>query len=114
MIFFERFYALAKQRNTSVNAVAKELKLSSAAVTAWKNGTDPKATTVAKIATYFDVTTDYLLGLTDYPNMPPKLHGINVAIYSGAFDGLGDEDINVLKHMAERLRDKGKKDSTDV
>ena len=46
------------------NPVAKELGLSSATVTKWKNGTLPQSETLLKIADYFNVTTDYLLGKT--------------------------------------------------
>ncbi|MCL2697030.1 MAG: helix-turn-helix domain-containing protein [Oscillospiraceae bacterium] len=66
-MFFERFNELAKKENTSVNAIAKVLVLSSGSVTAWKNGTKPSVSTVYKIANYFNVSTDYLLGRTDDP-----------------------------------------------
>ena len=62
-IFFERFKRLSEMNNTTVNAVAKELGLSSGSVTAWKNGTEPNSTTVLRIAKHFNVTTDYLLGI---------------------------------------------------
>ena len=68
-MFFERFNELSKKENTSVNAVAKEIGLSSGSLTAWKNGTDPNINSIIKIAQYFNVSTDYLLGLTDNPKV---------------------------------------------
>lgn len=61
-VFFERFSALCKERNETPNAVAKIIGASSGSVTAWKKGTDPRNATLSKIADYFGVSTDYLLG----------------------------------------------------
>ena len=70
MIFFERFSRLANENGFSVNAVAKELKLSSGSVTAWKQGTMPNINALEKLAEYFNVSTDYLLGRTDHKKAP--------------------------------------------
>lgn len=61
-MFFERYSALCKERNETPNSVAKAIGASSGSVTAWKNGTEPRNTTLTKIADFFGVTTDYLLG----------------------------------------------------
>ena len=61
-MFFERFSALCKEHNETPNSVAKIIGASSGSVTAWKKGTDPRNATLAKIADYFGVSTDYLLG----------------------------------------------------
>lgn len=62
-MFFDRFKQLCDQRGISCNRAAKEMGLSNATPTAWKKrGLTPKADTLAIIANYFDVTTDYLLG----------------------------------------------------
>ena len=61
MNFFERFDLLAKQKGSSVNAVAKELGIASGTVTAWKQGSEATQSKIIKIAEYFGVTTDYLL-----------------------------------------------------
>jgi len=70
MSFFEQFSRLANGRGLSVNAVAKELKLSSASVTAWKNGTMPNTSALEKLAEYFNVSIDYLLGRTEHKKTP--------------------------------------------
>ena len=64
-MFFERFNELSKNENTSVNAVAKKLGISSGSVTAWKGGTEPSISAIIKIAKYFKVSIDYLIGLTN-------------------------------------------------
>lgn len=61
-MFWNVFVELCIAHNTSPNAIAADLKLSSGSVTAWKNGATPRSTTLKKIADYFSVSTDYLLG----------------------------------------------------
>lgn len=64
-MFWEIFSRLCSQRGKSPNAVAKELKISSGSVTNWKNGTIPNNSALLKLANYFNVTVDYLLGKED-------------------------------------------------
>lgn len=68
-MFFERYSELCKEANSSPNAVAKRLSISSGSVTAWKNGTLPRIETVRRIADYFHVSADYLLGNVNDPFM---------------------------------------------
>jgi repressor LexA len=64
-MFWEIFSKLCLQRGKSPNAVAKELKISSGSVTNWKNGTIPNNSALLKLANYFNVSVDYLLGKED-------------------------------------------------
>lgn len=66
-IFFERYSDLCASLDGTPNSVAKELGISSGSVTAWKNGTEPRPKTLSKIADYFRVSTDYLLGKEEKP-----------------------------------------------
>ncbi len=66
-MFWERFYNLCLQNGDKPNTVAKELGFSTAACTHWKEGAEPKSSVLIKIADYFDVSVDYLLGRTDDP-----------------------------------------------
>ena len=62
-MFYDRFKELCDQRGITCNRAALEMGLSNATPTAWKKrGLTPKADTLAMIANYFGVTTDYLLG----------------------------------------------------
>ena len=60
--FWEVFYSLCESIGKKPNPVAMENGISSATVTKWKNGTPPSSKNLAKIAEYFNVSTDYLLG----------------------------------------------------
>lgn len=64
-MFWEIFFRLCSQRGKSPNAVAKELKISSGSITNWKNGTIPNNSALLKLANYFNVSVDYLLGKED-------------------------------------------------
>jgi len=67
MNFYERFEALCKSRGMSPQSkkILDMLKVTSPTVTGWKGGSLPKVDVLLRIAQYFDVTTDYLLGNDD-------------------------------------------------
>lgn len=68
MIFWERFYQMCVLRGTKPNPLAKELGISSGAVTRWKNAEDPPSgKTLMLLADRLDCSVDYLLGRTDDP-----------------------------------------------
>lgn len=60
-MFWKNFYNLCSIHGKSPNSVAKELGISSGAVTAWKSGRVPHHNTLLKISNYFAVTVDFLL-----------------------------------------------------
>lgn len=61
MTLFERIKSLANKRNKNMKEVALELGFSENLFYRWKK-TEPKATDLAKVADYFNVSVDYLLG----------------------------------------------------
>lgn len=102
-MFWKRFYELCVQRNTRPNIVCKELNLSNATATHWKNGKIPNGETLQSLADYFGVTTDYLLGRTDEPT-PPKTQPIVIMAKGG--DGqdvieVSEEQYNKIKKLLE-------------
>ena len=61
-VFWEIFIKLCADNNTKPNPVAAKLGISSGAVTKWKNGVVPNSVTLHKIADFFGVSVEYLLG----------------------------------------------------
>ena len=61
-MFWNIFCNLCTQKGISANKAAKELNISSGSITNWKNGTIPQNAKLKKIAEYFGVTIEYLLG----------------------------------------------------
>lgn len=84
--FFIRYQELCRQAGKSANGVAKELGIPSGSVTAWKRGTAPRNSSLGKIADYFGVTCDYLLGNTNEATpsgRPVNEEEIKFALFGG-------------------------------
>lgn len=62
-MFYNNLTELCARNDTTVTTLLKELKLSTSKGTAWKNGSVPNGEVLALIASHFNVTTDYLLGV---------------------------------------------------
>lgn len=69
-MFWERFENLCNEKGIKPNPVAAKIGIKSGTVTKWKNGTIPTGETLIKIANFFNVSIDYLLGRTDIPSIP--------------------------------------------
>ena len=110
--FFERYSELCVSANGTPNSVAKELGVSSGSVTAWKNGTEPRPKTLSKIADYFGVTTDYLLGketekapTTNGERRLDILDEVDIAFY-GDYRELSEDDKETLRAMARVMKER--------
>lgn len=65
-LFGERLKELRIERGLGQNALAHALGLSNASISYWETGKqEPTASAIFKLAFFFDVDSDYLLGLTD-------------------------------------------------
>ena len=100
MTLFERISYLAKQ-GLSVFDLAEKLNLSRNSIYSWKNS--PKAETLEKVAEYFDVTTDYLLGRTDNPNSDNLEDEITTFFRVNTEDLTESEKISSEKELKEYL-----------
>lgn len=65
LMFYERLLETCAIKGLTVTGLLKELGLSTSKGTAWKNGSIPKGNTLNKIAERLEVSTDFLLGITD-------------------------------------------------
>lgn len=61
-MFWDIFVELCEKNEKKPTPVLKDLGLSSGTATFWKKGKIPHDTTLLKIANYFGVSVDYLLG----------------------------------------------------
>lgn len=66
-MFWQRFYVLCRQANSSPEAIAKELSIASSYVTSWQCGSLPSEPMLKAIAERFSVSVDYLLGKENPP-----------------------------------------------
>ncbi len=61
-MFYENYVRLCNSIGKTPSAVALEMGIAKPTVTRWKNGSNPNSSTLYKVADYFGVTPDYLLG----------------------------------------------------
>ena len=66
-IFGERLLELRKEKGISQAKLAKDLQVSYAVVCYWETDrSEPTAPNLVKLADYFDVSIDFLLGRKEY------------------------------------------------
>ena len=66
---FEKIKSLAKKQGISLNTLEYRVGLGKNYIYSLKNKKTPSAEHISKIADYFNVSTDYLLGRTDNPTI---------------------------------------------
>lgn len=65
-IFGERLKYLRTEKGIGQNLLAEQLQLSNASVSYWETGKQiPSAEVVFKLAMFFNVSADYILGITN-------------------------------------------------
>ena len=70
MTFSEKLKALRKEQKITQEQLAKILGVERSSVKKYETGTLPSMEILTRIATYFDVSTDYLLGREDKKKSP--------------------------------------------
>ena len=107
---FERIKELAKKRGVNLQKVSEDLGFSTNYLYSLKNKKTPSAEHIAKIAEYFNVSTNYILGRTDNPNLPTEsvttadgrtVDLSNLCERVVLFDGkpLSDEDVDKIAQI---------------
>ncbi|RSJ79283.1 Helix-turn-helix domain protein [Streptococcus cristatus] len=111
---FEKIKELADKQGISLNKLEENLGFSRNTIYNMKKST-PNIERVSKIADYFNVSTDYLLGRTDNPIIAgEKASKIEIDLKKDAaesffYDGheLNDEDIDLISSILEaRMRNR--------
>ena len=100
-MFYDVFKRLCDEKGVSCNRAATEMGLSNATATKWKKtGATPQGDTLQKIADYFGVSVDYLLGNEEKPasqEADELLKDELVAFYGEVKNDLDQDDIDDLK-----------------
>ena len=113
IVFWENFFALCAEHGKSPNGVAKELSISSGAVTSWKKGAVPQSAQLKKIADYFGVTVEYLTrtGKEETENHETQSDDMNLlrfALYGDPAQDVTREQLEDVKRYAAYIRERGK------
>ena len=112
-MFFDKLKKLCDEKGISTYKACTDIGLNRAAVAKWKNGSIPSGSTAAKLADYFGVTTDYLLGKET--EKAPTVSGernisdaeLKFALWGGCED-ITDEDIADVRRYAAFLPERKK------
>lgn len=106
---YEIFEKLLRERGVSAYKVAKATGISTGSLSDWKKGrSSPKADKLQKIADYFGVSVDYLLGATNAreedsiekeKRLDQQLEGIDFALYGEAKDLTYEQKLDVIDYI---------------
>lgn len=88
-VIYVRIKELCAERDITLAKLEEETGLSSSIIRKWKNNTSPSIDKVKVIARYFNVSTDYLVGLSDISTPAEEL--------------IGDEDFVSLQRAKSRM-----------
>lgn len=92
----------AKKNGVSQQKLADHLGVKKSRITDWKSGrTSPKKETIAKIAKFFNVTTDYLLKTDEAPNDNNQNFGNHNTIITGSDNQLSNFNNSLPSGSAE-------------
>lgn len=91
-IVYERIRCLCAKKGITIAKLESDLGFGNASIKKWEKMSSPSIDKVVKVATYFDVSIDYLMGRSD----------IEISIS----ELVGDEDIISFQRARERMSPK--------
>lgn len=109
-MFAERLKKLRSEKNMVQKDIAKVLNITTSAYGFYEQGKrTPDQETLIKLADFFDVSIDYLLGKTDIRNY--AINEPTVALHSdNDYDDLPQEAKDEINNFIDYIRSKYKKD----
>lgn len=109
--FFSRLETLMIARGVDQTTVEKAIKLPHGRITKWKEKADPKASHLIGLANYFDVSADWLLGLSEDEDRQSPLTRGECQLLS-LIKSLGLTETEAIRAVARayRERDEGETD----
>ena len=69
IVFYDRLESMCEMRNIKVTPLLVKLGLSKGSISRWKKGSVPNGEILIKLASSLDCSVDYLLELTDNPEV---------------------------------------------
>lgn len=108
--FIKRLYILLEETNTTQRELAKKIKVTEVTISRYLSGERiPRMEIINKIAKYFGVSVDYLLGRTDNKQTNKKTD-IEFSAFYESYKELDEEHKNVLRTMLKAFVDSKKDD----
>lgn len=94
-MFWDNFVVECAKKKKSPAAVAEELGFSNSMPTSWKNGALPRMSSRKKIANYFGITVEELMGTKKEPAGTGELDDVKKQVVE-LMDDMSQEEINAL------------------
>ena len=105
----KRIMNLMEERNIKQLTLASDLGMTQASLSRNLNGVhEPKAETIEKIANYFNVSVDYLLGNTDDRKSNSNVENIDIAFFN-QHGIVSDEQKREIESFIEYVKKKNDK-----
>lgn len=115
-MFADKLKELRNKEGISQSALGKALNMSQQGIAKWETGsTSPNPEMLRKIADYFNVSVDYLLGNTDIKKAPsdkPEVtdDDIQFALFGGKVDDETYEDVKRFAAFIKAKKEEQKKE----
>ena len=113
-MFFDIFFDLCKRNGISCKKAAEDIGLSNSITTKWKKtGATPGGDTLNRIAAYFGVSTDYLLGKktekasTENGERQMSDEELKFALWGDCTD-VSDDDLDDVRRYAAFVQERKK------
>ncbi len=98
--FHLRLRQLRQNKRMTLDALAKELETTKTTLSRYENNKRlPDADFIAKAATFFNVSTDYILNLTNHPTKVSDF----LASGNDVPKPLSDKELLALRHLVEKI-----------
>ena len=102
MSIVDRVKVLANGKSLTLAELERKLNFSNSSIRRWNERT-PGIDKVQKVADYFDVSTDYLLGRTDLPKETDNSQMAKQVMMRMDTEGLSSSEIDEIEQEMERF-----------
>ena len=105
-----RIKELRMAKGLKQSELAEITKVGQTTISNWeREDTEIDKQSLFKLADYFQVTTDYLLGKSDSPqptplNIPESLQGAKAGFHRSEFEELTQDEVDALALIADKLK----------
>lgn len=108
-MFRIRLKRLREGRGWSQSVLGKQIGVSQSTIGMWESGKNtPEFSNLEKISQLFNVSVDYLLGRSDYPNAPQSTGGVWIPVLGRVAAGVPIEAVEDIDDYEEITMDMAK------
>jgi transcriptional regulator with XRE-family HTH domain len=109
-VFYDLFYNLCAHKGVTPSKACLDMGLSRSLAAKWKNTrATPSADVIAKIADYFGVSADMLLGKEQKEKAPIKDEDLKFALWGPVEDEITEAELEDVRRYAQFVAERKKK-----